>query len=83
MYIIGQVHSDWIKSVSSPDQPIPCHTPPFSQEEVHWMLQPSCWSLPDHPWERVHICCFKRPNLSNNTPRRRFVILLSLQINAT
>lgn len=62
-----------MKSAESSIDPISRHTPPFSHEDVHWMLQPSCWSTPSQPWQRVHICCFRKSK-PKNTTRTKLVL---------
>ena len=55
-----QVHDDWLTAVSAGHVTGP-QLPPIPQEEIHWLLQPSCESVLPQPWQRVHVICVRKP----------------------
>ena len=63
-----QVHDDWLSAVAEGRMTGP-HLPHIPQEEVHWLLQPSCESVLPQPWQRVRLICLRKPSHPSNSSR--------------
>ena len=66
-----QVHDGWLAAVKSGHVTGP-QVPPIPQEELHWLLQPSCESVLPQPWQRVHLLCVCKPHPSLTCSSRRY-----------